>query len=753
MSTLGKMTRRGFLLGSVALAGGVAFGYWKYKQPYGNPLENGLKDGDAALTPYVLINEDGISIIAPRAEMGQGIHTSLAALVAEELDVSVDAVNVIHGPAAKAYFNAAMFEEVAMGLDMKPVDPTDYGESAEQARAFMHVPAKFLGMQVTGGSSSVPDAYDKMRQAGAAARITLIKAAAMETGQPESSLKTDKGAVVLKDGTRLDYVALAARAATIEPPANPTVKDKSNWTILGKTTPRVDMVGKATGTAEFGIDVRLDGMLRATIKRNPKLGGKMNGYDASAAQDMPGVKKIIAFDDGVAVVADNTWNAFQAADAIDFDWADAPWQAEYGNDTFAALEKAIDEDAQDNRFRDDGDIKTGLETGTRLSAEYRAPYLAHATMEPMNATVWFHDGGVDIWAGNQHPTQVVKNAMALTGLPEERVTVHTTLMGGGFGRRFELDFVDQAIRIAMEMGETPVQLTWSREEDMTHDAYRPAALARMDASVDNGKVVAADLKLSSFAPTASQMGRYGLPVAGPDVAIVQAAWDQPYGIPNYRVTGYRAPEMVPLGFWRSVGASQNGFFHETMIDELAHAAGKDPLAFRLDLLTDDVSRKVLMRVADMAGWGRQLPENRALGVAFVLSFGVPTAEVIEVENTEDGIKIHHAWAATDVGIALDPGNIEAQIQGGLNFGLSAAIRGAITFEEGEAQENNFDSYDAIRMNEAPSIEVSILENGPKIKGIGEPGTPPAAPALGNAIFAATGQRLRVLPFNTEIDFA
>jgi isoquinoline 1-oxidoreductase beta subunit len=343
-------------------------------------------------------------------------------------------------------------------------------------------------------------------------------------------------------------------------------------------------------------------------------------------------------------------------------------------------------------------------------------------------------------------------AQAITGLPPEAIDIQILPMGGGFGRRLEMDALRQSIQIAMAMEGTPILLAWSREEDMTHDAYRPAAIARVRAKLDGKMLVAFDYATASSSVVESQAGRLGYSLPGPDGAIVQGAWEQPYRLPNHRVTGYRAPAMVPVGSWRSVGASQNAFFHESAMDELAHLAGADPLEFRLSQIDHEPSRKVLETVAEMSGWGSAAP-GRAKGVAFCMSFGVPTAQVIEVETTPAGLRMTGAWIAADVGIALDPGNIEAQLQGGMVFGLSAAIRGEITFADGMAEQANFWDYEPLRLSQCPPIRVQILENQPHIRGVGEPGTPPAAPALGNAIFALTGQRLRDLPFSRAVTFA
>ncbi|NUB44576.1 xanthine dehydrogenase family protein molybdopterin-binding subunit [Fertoebacter nigrum] len=745
MSRAGKIARRSFLIGSAAILGGVAFGWWRYATPHGNPLETALPQGAATLTPYVLIDATGVTIIAPRAEMGQGIHSTLAALVAEEMDLAWDQVRVIHGPASPAYFNAALLEE---GV---PFAPTDNSWMAETLRGAMHIPAKFLGFQLTGGSSSVPDAYEKMRLAGATARAALVGAASQRLGVAESALRTESGAVIAPDGTRLPYTELAVAAAAVALPREPTLKPRADWKLLGTSLPRTDMLAKSTGTALFSADLRLPGMLFATARTNPGLGGAMNSFDATAAEAMPGVQRIVPLPGGVAVVATNSWLAFQAADAITFDWAPAPYAAT--SDAMAAdLAATFTPDRQDGRPRDDGDVDAAL-TGDLFSAEYTVPYLAHAAMEPLAAAALVKDGRLQIWTGNQLPTQVIAVGADLTGLPPESVSVETLMMGGAFGRRAEMDFIAQAIRIAMAMEGSPVLLSWTREEDMTHDAYRPMAMARVRGKVDGGRIEALDLQLAAPSVIASQMGRLGFSVPGPDATITQAGWEQPYRFANYRVTGYRVPPGVPVGSWRSVGASQNAFFQESAIDELAHLAGADPLAFRLDQIDHDPSRKVLEAVAEMSGWGSPLPADRARGLAFCLSFGVPVAEVIEVAQTDGGIRMTGAWAAVDVGVALDPLNIEAQVQGGMVYGLSAAIRGEITFDGGVAQQANFWDYEPLRLPQVPAITVRVLENANKIRGIGEPGTPPAAPALANAIFALTGQRIRALPMGKSISFA
>lgn len=734
-----KIARRGFLFGSVAIVGGVAFGWWKYKTPYGNPLE-----GAGALNPYVMIDAEGVTIIAPRAEMGQGVHTTLAALVAEEMDLTLDQVRVIHGPASAAYYNSAVLGE---GV---PFAPTDMGWMAEAVRGAMEVPAKFLGLQITGGSSSVPDAFDKMRLAGAAARAALVQVAATRLGVPVAGLKTEGGFVVGPDGTKLAYVDLAEAAAGVTLDAEPVLKDRAAWTLLGQSLPRVDVVAKSTGAAVYTADLRLPGMLYATARTNPRLGGAVKGYDASAAEAMAGVVKVVPVDGGAAVIAQNTWAAMQAAGAIAFDWGDAPYPATSA-ESHAVLEASFTDERRDSVNRDDGDVDGAL-TGEVFEAAYGVPYLAHATMEPMTAAALLKDGKLTVWAGNQLPTQILAEGAALTGLPADAVTVETLWMGGGFGRRAEMDIIRQVIALAKAVEGQPVLLTWSREEDMTHDGYRPAALGRVRAKLEGGKIAAFDFATCSSSVVESQAGRLGFSIPGPDGAIVQGAWEQPYRFAHHRVTGFRAPAMVPVGSWRSVGASQNAFFHESAVDELAHLAGVDPVEFRLSQIDHAPSRKVIEAVAEMSGWG-SVPAGRARGIAFCMSFGVPVAEVIEVEDTQQGLRMTGAWAAADVGIALDPRNIEAQVSGAMVYGLSAAIGGEITFADGMAEQATFWDYPPLRMPQCPPIAVRVLEGLERIRGIGEPGLPPAAPALANAVFALTGQRIRELPLGKAVRFA
>ena len=746
MGKFGKIARRSFLIGSAAIAGGVAFGYYQYRKDPANPLSP--VEGEVTLNPYLLITEDGVTVITPRAEMGQGIHTTLAALVAEELDIAWESVRAEHGPASAAYYNAGA---LSAGLPFAEYQDSKTHEIVEDA---MDVTGKFLGVQITGGSTSTTDAFNKMRKAGAAARHALVEAAAKRLGKPASSLKTEDGFVVAGDGTKLSYQELARDAAGIEPLRDPPLKDPAKWRYLGKSMPRLDMEAKVNGSAQFGIDVRLEGMLYAAVRANPRLGGKMKSFDRSKAEKMPGVKKIVDLGDGVGVIATNTWRAFKAAEAIAIDWGDAPYPGD-STGIFGEIAKAYDAGAN-STLRDDGNVESAIADAAEvIEAEYRVPYLAHATMEPMNATAVFKDGKLQVWAGNQAPTLVRDQAAKTAGIDTDAVVVHTPYMGGGFGRRAEYDYSNQAVKLAMAMPGTPVKLTWTREEDTRHDFYRPAAIARMKGVAGAAGPVA--LKADIAAPSVYRMQSTrvaGFAPPGPDKLLVEGAFDQPYGIPNYQVNGYLSEVAVPIGVWRSVGNSYNGFFHECFMDELAASKGLDPVEMRLKLMAGvhEPSRKVLEAVAEMANWGSPPAKGRGRGVAFTYSFGSPTAQVVEISQQDRGIKIEKVCCAMDVGTALDPRNIDAQIMSAIIYGLSAAVFGEISFENGEVVQSNFHDYDALRMFQAPAIETRILENNHKMGGTGEPGTPPSMPALANAVFELTGKRIRELPLGNSIQF-
>lgn len=747
MASWKTITRRSFIVLGAAVVGGAAFGAYKVAEVPANPLVPG--DGATPLNPWVIINADGITVIAPRAEMGQGISTTLAALVAEELDVDWSQVRVLHGPPAQAYFNAGFVERMSNEPDYRlSLQPNTHN-------AILAAMPKILSLQMTGGSTGAIGGFVQMRLAGAGAREGLKAAAAKRLGVSPETLKTEGGRVI--GGQTFTYAELAEEAASLVP-QNVTLRDPSTWRYVGKSMPRLDMEAKSTGTETFGIDITLPGMKFATVRMNPRRGGTMNSFDATAALALPGVDRVIGLGTGIAVVANNTWTAIQAARLVDIQWGAADYPA-----NIAAMMTRIEQaftSAPDSRLRDDGDVEAELAKGDVIEAEYRIPFLAHASMEPLNATAWIKpDGAVEVWCGNQAPIMTRDAIAAALGIDAGKVTLHTPVMGGGFGGRTDPVPAVLAARIAAEMPDTPVKLTYSREEDMTQDFYRPAAIARLSGRIENGKATALWGRTAAPSATRSALSRLvGFAPPGPDRATVEGGFDQPYGLPHYRYDGHIADLHVPLGFWRSVGNSMNAFFLESFIDELAHAANADPLAFRLDLMkeTHAPSATLLETVRDMSGWDSLKRPGFGRGVAFCYSFGTPVAQVLEVRDTPAGIKLTRGWIACDPGLAMDPGIIEAQMTGAMVYGLSAAMLGAITFANQSVVEQNFPDHDSLRMHTTPQFEVKILQNNGAfghIGGVGEPGTPPAAPALANALYDLTGTRARVLPLNQLFSFA
>lgn len=750
MPKIATIARRTFVIGTAAVAGGFVVGTVAYKWPRRNPLLDELGENEAALNPYVRIDANGITITTPRVELGQGAYSVQAMLVAEELDVAWGGFAVDPGPPSAVYYNAHLLNE---GV---PFAATDEGAVARGARHMGGVMAKLLGLQITGGSSTVPDGYDRLRRAGAVARAMLLEAASQRTGIAVAELTTDNGAVVTPDGTRIAYTTLAAEAAAVKAPRNVTLKDSSAWRYLGKPIQRLDIVAKSTGTAQYGIDLRLPGMVYATVRTNPRHGGAMLSVDESPAKMVRGVIKVVPVKHGVGVIADNTWRAFKAASLLQPVWGPAPYPATQ-DALWALAAESFSEDRRDSRTKDEGDVEAVLAAGTAAStviaAEYRVPFLAHAPLEPMTATARFAEGKLEIWTATQVPRFAERIAAKLAGIKRKDVTLHVLQAGGSFGRRLENDYVEQAVELALAHPGVPVKMTWTREQDMQHDFPRPFAMSRARGAVADGKVLAYALDIAAPSVITSQGGRIGLVPPGPDRAIVAGAWDQPFAIPHYRVTGYRIPETVPISSWRSVGASHNGFLHDAFLDELIVAAGADPLRERIRLCNHDVSRKVLEAVGELSGWGTPMAPGRGRGVAFTLSFGVPVAEVVEVTNTPAGIRIDKVFVVANVGRVLDPINFENQVQGAVIWGLGHAMNAELTYADGMTEQTNFHQYAGLRLNQTPEIVVKALELGEEVSGIGEPPVPPAAPALANAIFAATGQRIRELPMRRHVTFA
>ncbi len=755
---IAKIARRTFLIGAAAIAGGIAVGTYFVRKPWDNPLQADLGEGEATFNPFIKIGADEtITVIVPRAEMGQGVQTTLAAFVAEELDVPLDKLTIEHGPGSFAYFNSALLEDGA------PFAFYDESFIAETMRSAMGPVGKMLGLQVTGGSSSTNDAFDKMRQAGAMARQMLVAAAAAQWNTSASSLSTENGFVVdAASGKKASYGSLALAASQLPAPGSVTLKDKADWKILGKSQPRTDLLAKVTGTAQFGIDVDLPDMLYGTVRMSPRFGTKAKSMNDTAALQIKGVLKVVPINalagSGFGVIAENTWAAFKGAEALEIEWEDAAYPADTTAQT-AALRDRLAKPA-DFTLRDDGDVTVAFADAPReeiLEAEYSVPFLAHACMEPMNATARWKDGILEIWSPNQGPAILQMVAAPLVGVEAADVRVHTTFLGGGFGRRAEADFTTYAVELAKVADGRPVKVVWTREEDMRHDTYRPAAMARMKARFRKGEgPVAVDIAVAAPSVIASILKRTfpSISLMGPDKTLVDGSHNQPLKIANYRVAGHPTDLGIPVGFWRSVGNSFNGFFHESFLDEIATASGVDPLEMRLKLMAEyPAATGALKKVAEMSGWGRDPGPGRGLGIAHTLSFGAWVAQVAQVHVSPAGLRIENIWCAVEIGQAMDPGIVKAQMMSGIVFGLSSALAQEITFANGEVEQSNFTDFDAMRMNQCPVIEVEILQTWHKMGGAGEPGTPPAIPALANAIFAATGKRLRSMPFGKEVSFA
>lgn len=746
MANWKTITRRSFMVLGAAVVGGAAFGAYKVTEVPANPLQPG--PSATPLNPWVIINADGITVIAPRAEMGQGISTTLAALVAEELDVDWDQVRVLHGPPAQAYFNAGFVERMSNEPDFL------LSQQPKAHNAILAALPKILSMQMTGGSTGAIGGFHQMRLAGAAAREALKAAAARRLGVAPETLKTEGGKVI--GSKTFTYAELAAEAVDLVP-KDVELRDPSTWRFIGKSMPRLDMVAKSTGTETFGIDIWLPDMKFAAVRMNPKRGGAMLSFDATAALAVGGVEQVVGLGTGIAVVANTTWTAMQAAALVDIKWG----PADYPADTAAMLRQieAAFATAPDSRLRDDGEVETELAKGDVINAEYRIPFLAHASMEPLNATAWMKpDGTLEVWCGNQAPIMTRDACAAALRIGSEKVTLHTPVMGGGFGGRTDPVPAVLAARIAAAVPGVPIKVTWSREEDMGQDFYRPAAVARFSGRLDGGKATALWGRIAAPSAARNALSRLiGFAPPGPDRGTVEGGFDQPYGLSNFRYDGHISDLTVPLGFWRSVGNSMNAFFLESFIDEMAHVAKADPLDFRLELMreTHSPSATLLETVRSMSGWDTLKRLGFGRGVAFCYSFGTPVAQVIEVQETGGGIKVTRGWIACDPGLVMDPSIVEAQMTGAMVYGLSAAVQGAITFVDQEVVEQNFYDYDPLRMHNTPVFQVKILQNNGAfghIGGAGEPGTPPAAPALANALFDLTGIRARDLPLNQTFDF-
>ena len=539
MSRLGTIGRRSFLIGSAAVLGGVAFGVYRANAPFENPNLADLPDGAASFNPWVIVDRDGITLIAPHADKGQGVFSAQAAMIAEELDVGLDQVDVSFGVPDKAYFNGAL------SAAMVPFPQYDYGRIAQNARALAGgVVRAIMPTMGTGGSTAMPDSFDKLRMAGAIARETLKAAAAEQTGTPVSDLRTERGSVHLPDGTSLPYTELAETAARIEPITDVALRDPAEWRLLGTEMQRLDIVAKSTGTQVYGIDFEIEGMVHAAVRINPRKGGALNGYDAAEALEMRGVTEVIEITGGLAVIADNTWRAIAAANAIDCDWGAAPYPADQA-DHWAMLEAAFTDEKLNAEARAVGDVDAV--DGARITAEYRSPYVAHAPLEPLAATVLVGEDRVDIWTGHQLQMFAVSMVADITGVDAGNVHLHNMFIGGSFGHRLEFDYLRQAAEIATKLRGTPVKLTYSREEDFAQDYPRHITMGRGTGVHKDGQVVALDLQIAGQSVMTSQMGRLGFSLPGPDTQLHEGAWDIPnFNLPNLRVRSYKETALAPV---------------------------------------------------------------------------------------------------------------------------------------------------------------------------------------------------------------
>ena len=750
MGDIQSISRRAFVFGSAVLAGGIAFGSYSDAESVattasGNPLAVGLGPNSVTFNPWVEISPEKITLIAQHADIGQGVGSVQPIMIAEEMDLDPGQFEIRFAGPSHAYFNTGFADEFA------PFLAADQSPAAEAARAAALESLRKSGLQMTGGSSTVPDTYEKLRVAGAVARETLKAAAAKRSGVPVADIRTRSGHVILPDGTKIPYVELAAEAATIPPVLDVKLRDPSKWRMLGKPMTRLDVRSKAMGELKFGIDLKMDGMMYASVKLNPNKGQPLKSYDASKAHAMPGVKKILEIKNGVVAIATNSWYAMKAVETIECEWSPSTYPAEQA-DHWKVLEASFKPEFLGKEWRRIGDVEAGLRGGTLVEAEYRAPYVAHQPLEPLNGMAVVTDAGMEIWVGHQSPQFVQSIAATAIGLKPEQVTFHNQWTGGSFGHRLEYENVRVLAEIANQMRGTPIKLVFSREEDFLQDIPRQIAIARHKGSVDRGKIVAADLQLASTAPLKGLLERSGIPSKDPDAQLASGLWNVYYDIPNFRATTYEAKGLSPCTTWRSVGASTAGFFTESFIDELIHAAGLDPLKARIEMCAVPTYRKLLETLAEMSDWKGPLGNGKGRGVAFVEAFGTPTAEVVEVTVTDKGIRIDKVWVAVDVGKVVDPVNFENQVQGGVVWGLGHAINCELTYAKGAVQQTNYNHHEAMRIYQCPVIEVRGLENDPKVRGVGEPPVPPAAPALANAIFAATGKRIREMPFNKFIDF-
>jgi len=756
-------TRRTVLLSGLGAVGAliVGWGLLPERSRLGGVDSLPIAPGEVGLNGWIKIARDGRVLLAMnRSEMGQGVHTALAMLAGEELDVPLAKITLIEAGHDSMYGNVSSL--VGNTLWFRP-DEQEPGAPARVLKATQWMVGKVareLGINVTGGSSSVIDAWEVLRWAAATARARLLGAASLKWKLPLDELVVKDGLVSHPSGPSAHFGELA-QAAAATPPGDVRLKDRKDWTLIGQPLPRIDLPAKTDGSACFGIDVRQPGQWFAVMRHCPILGGGIGRLDAEAVLKLPGVVRVVRVGSfggstaGVAVVARSTWHAMQGARALEVEWRAPPAGTADTVSILRSLEQAAQEAAVHNggfAFHRRGDAGAAFAKAARtVEAVYRTPYLAHAAMEPINCTAQVKDGRVAVWVSTQVPGIARALAAEVAGVPPDAVTVHVTYLGGGFGRRLDAEVVGQAVRVALETNGRPVQLLWPREEDTTHDFYRPAGVAVARAAFDQqGQLNALSITSAGDAIMPRWLERTLPYLAGPidlpDKTVSEGLFDQPYAVPNQRIAHVATHSGVPVGYWRSVGHSQNAFFGECFIDELAHAAGQDPVAFRLSLL-DGMPRHaaVLRLAADQAGWGKPMAPGRTRGVALHESFGSIVAQVVEVSLVASRPRVHRVVCAADVGTVVNPGIVAQQMEGAILFGLSAALYGRIDIDGGVVQQTNFPNYRVARLADSPTIETHLVPSTRAPGGVGEPGTPPIAPAVANALFALTGERLRELP--------
>ncbi len=706
-------TRREFLTAAGGVGGTVLLGL--ILPGFGGKAEAAGQGaaGSAAtlLNAWILIGRDNaVTLIVDRSEMGQGVYTALPMLLAEELEIPLSRVKIVAAPVGDAYIN--------------------------QGNAG----------QVTGTSNSVQDAWEKLRTAGAQARMMLIQAAATRWHASPADCRVADGVVHGPGAKTLTYGEVAEAAASLPVPKDVPLKTRQQWTLVGKPLPRLDSAAKVDGSAQFGIDVKLPGLLHAAYLQSPVLGGRVRSVDSAAAAGMPGVRKIISLPTGVVVVADHFWQALKARNALEIIW-DSGANAGLGNVGIRGLLESAAASDPGKSARHEGDVAAALKAAHQsLEAVYELPMLAHAPMEPMNCTADVKDGGCDLYVGTQVQQGAQAAAAEAAGCEASKVRVFTTLLGGGFGRRLEVDFIPAAVIASKALG-VPVKVIWTREDDMTHDLYRPPARERIQGALDaQGRLTAWSLHITSPSITA----RASPSTTDPFDSVVEAVLNCPYAVPNVSLTYTRREIGIDVGYLRSVSHAPNCFVMESFMDELAAAARVDPVEFRLRMLTDKPRHtRVLKTAAERAGWGRAAP-GRFLGVAFMEGYTTMIAQVAEVSVTDGVLAVHKITCVVDCGQMVNPRIVESQIESGIVFGLTAALWGEITLVGGRVQQTNFNSYRMLRANEMPLLDVHLVDSDASPGGIGEPGVAPVAPAIGNAIFAATGKRLRRLPIPADL---